>query len=115
VGSRMTFGVNAGGKRWTRTISGPHLERNIPAFAVEVGKKHLSWFLNGKVVGAVRSKAAVPGVPLTLRMGLVAAQSGEYDNTSTYSDWQRHFGITSGRQTKSGPKLKKQALGSCPG
>ncbi|MGB0099708.1 MAG: hypothetical protein WBP61_05445, partial [Nocardioides sp.] len=42
VGSRMTFGVNAGGKRWTRTISGPHLERNIPAFAVEVGKKHLS-------------------------------------------------------------------------
>ena len=113
-GSRgqMTFGVNARNARWTKTIQAPSLANSIPAFAVEVAKDHIAWFVNGKPVGVVRSRAAVSDVPMTMRFSLVGDQS-EHKNTSVYSDWQRHFGIARGTQVKKGPSLAKSALTAC--
>lgn len=110
--SQMTFGVNAGTSRWSKTISAPSLASSIPAFAVEVAKDHISWFVNGKPVGVVKDKAAVSDVPMTMRFSLVGDQS-EHKNTAAYSDWQRHFGIGEGTQVKKGPSLKKSALTGC--
>ncbi len=110
--SQMTFGVNAKTTRWTKTIQAPSLAGNIPAFAVEVAADHISWFVNGQVVGVVRSKAAVSDVPMTMRFSLVGDRS-EHKNTSMYSDWQRHFGIGRGTQVKDGPSLAKSALTGC--
>ena len=110
--SQMTLGVNARTTRWTKTIQAPSLAGNIPAFAVEVAKDHITWFVNGQPVGVVRSRAAVSDVPMTMRFSLVGDQS-EHKNTSIYSDWQRHFGIGQGTQVKKGPSLKKSALTGC--
>lgn len=109
----MTFGVNAGSTRFTRTISGPSPFTSIPAYAVEVAKDHITWFVDGKVVGVVKGAKYVADVPMTLRFSLIGG-SGEHANTSAYSDWQRSFGIDNGTQVKKGPKLTKQALASCP-
>lgn len=114
AGRQMTFGVNAGSTRFARTIQGPSLSSSIPAFAVEVAKDHIAWFVDGKVVGVVRGKKYVADVPMALRFSLVGG-NGEHDNTSVYSDWQRSFGLDGGKQVKKGPKLSKQALASCPG
>jgi hypothetical protein len=111
---QMTFGVNAVSTRFTKTIQGPSIMNSIPAFAVELAKDHISWFVDGKVVGVVRGKQYVSDVPMTLRYSLVGDTDTEYKNTSAYSDWQRSFGIESGTQVKRGPKLAKQALASCP-
>ena len=112
-GSQMTFGVNAGTPRWTRTIQAPSLSGNIPAFAVEVARDHIAWFVNGKPVGVVKGKAAVSDVPMTMRFSLVGDVDTEHKNTSVYSDWQRSFGIDAGKQVKKGPKLVKSALTAC--
>lgn len=112
AGSQMTFGVNARTTRWTKTIQAPSLAGSVPAFAVEVAKGHITWFVNGKPVGVVRSKAAVSDVPMTMRFSLVGDRS-EHKNTSIYSDWQRHFGIGKGTQVKKGPSLSKSALTGC--
>ena len=110
---QMTFGVNAGTTRFTKTVQGPSIVSSIPAFAVEVAKDHISWFVNGKVVGVVRGKKYVSDVPMTLRYSLVGDVDTEYRNTAVYSDWQRSFGIESGKQVKRGPKLAKSALTGC--
>ncbi|GAB3195753.1 hypothetical protein GCM10027062_03370 [Nocardioides hungaricus] len=113
AGSQLTFGVNAMNTRWTRTISAPSLSGNIPAFAVEVAKSHIAWFVNGTPVGVVTGKAAVSDVPMTMRFSLVGEKGTEYKNTSIYSDWQRSFGIDAGTQVKDGPRLTKSALDGC--
>ncbi len=110
--ARMSFGVNAGTTRWTKTIKAPSLLTSIPAFAVEVAKDHIAWFVNGKPVGVVRSRAAVSDVPMTMRFSLVGDDS-EHKNTAAYSDWQRFFGIAQGAQVKKGPSLSKSALTAC--
>jgi hypothetical protein len=112
-GSQMTFGVNAGNTRWTRTIEAPSLSGNIPALAVEVAKDHIAWTVDGRPVGVVKGKAAVSDVPMTMRFSLEGDQDTEYRNTSTYSDWQRYFGIGTGKQVERGPRLAKSALNGC--
>lgn len=109
---QMTFGVNAKTVRWTKTIQTSSLANSIPAFAVEVAKDHIAWFVNGAPVGVVRGKTAVSDVPMTMRFSLVGDQS-EHKNTSIYSDWQRFFGIGEGTQVKRGPRLAKSALNGC--
>ena len=110
--ARMSFGVNAGTTRWSRTIKAPSLAKSIPAFAVEVAKDHIAWFVDGSPVGVVKSKDAVSDVPMTMRFSLVGDAS-EHKNTAAYSDWQRHFGIAEGTQVKKGPSLTRSALTGC--
>lgn len=113
TGSRLTFGVNAMDQRWTRRIDATSLVSSTPALGAEVARDHITWFLNGRAVGTVKSPAAVSGVPLTLRFSLVGGP-GEHDSTSLYSDWQRGFPIDSGRQVRSGHSLARTTLTGCP-
>jgi hypothetical protein len=97
-------------RRWTRTVALGSLERTPAAFAAEVTKRHISWFINGKVVGTIRNQDAVPGVPLTMRLSLVD-NGGDMNQTQVFSDWQRGFSLDRGRLTTNGPAL--QESGGC--
>ena len=77
------------------------------AFAVEVAKDHISWFLDSKLIGTVKDKAAVPGVPLTVRLSLVGQGGKEMRHTDAIFDWIRGFPIGPGRHPKNGPSLTK--------
>jgi len=107
-GSSVTFGAKAlRGAKWTRTL------RNVPvngrpyAFAVEVSKRHISWFKEGKLVGTVRSRAAVSDVPMTLRLSLVGQGQQEMNRTQVISDWMRGFSLDRGTLTTGRPALDR--------
>jgi hypothetical protein len=82
--------------------------------AVEVSGRHLTWFLDGAPVASVTRRAAIPGVPLTLRLSLRGDGQQEMNQTALISDWQRGFPISTGQQRVAGRKLSgASAQGAC--
>lgn len=113
-GTKLSFGANAGKTKWRSQRTIPSLDTSAPAFAVEVAKGHITWFMNGKPIGVVRSGAAVSDQPMTLRVGLVGDPGGaEMNHTSLFHDWVRSYPIETGRQVAKGPSLKKGTLTGC--
>ncbi|MGZ5404298.1 MAG: hypothetical protein ACXWDL_06580 [Nocardioides sp.] len=108
-GNSVMFGVNAGNKKWTRTVSGVRIQDHAIALAVEVSKGHITWFMGGRPVATVKNKAAVPGVPMTLRISMLGNGNHEMNHTQAISDWQRGFSITRGKQVKSGAAMKRSS------
>jgi hypothetical protein len=108
-GSSVRVGAKArkGARQWTYrrplgTLIGPSA-----AFAVEVTKGHISWFVNGRVIATVRSRAAVSDVPMTLRLSLVGDGQREMNRTQAISDWQRGFSLERGRTVATGHALRR--------
>jgi len=97
---------NSAGKEWTRTVPNIRTKDVSAAFAVEVGKKHITWFREGRPIGTVQNPAAVPEVPMTLRLSLVGPEDREMDRTQAIFDWMRGYPLGEGRQVKSGNALK---------
>lgn len=106
--NEVRFGAySAKGKRsWTGVKKGVKVYATPNAYAVEVGKKHITWFVNGQPVGNVKTKAAIPGVPLALRLSMVGDGNKEMDHTYAIMDWIRGWDMARGRQVKGGPKMK---------
>ena len=97
--------------RATRQYGSPESQH---AIAVEVGRRHISWFVDGKVIGTVKNRAAVPKVPLTLQLSLVGDGNRRMNKTQFQSDWQRGFSLDRGRMVKSGPGLSAASwTGGC--
>ncbi|GAA1160312.1 hypothetical protein [Nocardioides aquiterrae] len=111
---RVQFGVRSPKYRWSgaTTASATPL-RSAYAVAVEVSGTHITWFLDGKPVGSVTDRAAIPGVPMTLRLSLEGDGQQEMNQASLVSDWQRGFPIDSGRPTVSGHRLSRHAARGC--
>ena len=111
--SRVSFGANARSKRWkgVKSVGGAVNNRSL-VFAVEVTKKRVSWFLGGKVIGSVKSRAASSDVPMTLRLSMVGDGNHEMNHTELISDWQRAFPLGRGKVVTSGKKLKQSTLKS---
>lgn len=105
--NKVMFGVNAVNKKWTRTVSGVAINDQSIAFAVEVSKRHITWFMEGRPIGTVKSRAAVSDVPLTLRMSMVGSGQQEMNHTQVISDWERGFTLARGKQVRSGQALKQ--------
>lgn len=112
LGREMTFGVENRGRAWSRTITTEGVGHSIPVVGAEVAPRHITWFLNGRPVGTVRSRSAVPGTPLTLRLSLEGDES-EHDNSSLFSDWQRSYPLTAGKQVTTGTGLRAGARRGC--
>ncbi|GAB3793573.1 hypothetical protein GCM10027601_42650 [Nocardioides ungokensis] len=103
------FGVRSPLYSWNGTTTAPYTPlAKAYNVAVEVANGHLTWFLNGSPVGSVTNDAALPGVPLTLRLSLVGQPGAEMDQTGVISDWQRGFPITTGQQVVSHNKLPRR-------
>lgn len=107
-GTSVTFGAKSlNGTRWSRTLRDVPINGWAVAFAVEVSKNHISWFKDGQLVGSVRSPAAVPDVPMTLRMSLVGDGQHEMNRTQVISDWMRGFSLERSPLTTDGPALRR--------
>lgn len=100
-------------RSWTGAKQGVRIYQSPNAYAVEVGRGHITWFVNGNPVGTVKSRAAVPGVPLTLRISMVGDGAEEMNHTYAVMDWIRGYKLDRGRQVRSGKALKggKHTLG----
>jgi hypothetical protein len=96
-----------GDKSWSRSVSGVPIgaRANEHAFAVEVAKDHITWFIDAKPVGTVKDKAAIPGKPLTLRLSLVGDGNSEMRHTYAIFDWMRGFPMDHGQQLKNAASL----------
>ena len=111
---RVRFGVRSPKYRWSgaATASATPL-RSAYAVAVEVSRTHITWFLDGRPIGSVTDRSAIPGVPMTLRLSLEGDGQQEMNQVSLVSDWQRGFPIGTGRPTVSGHRLARHAAGGC--
>jgi len=105
--SSLTVGAKAlkKSREWTRTVPGVFRQNGAYAFAVEVTRRHITWFMQGKAVATVRSRAATPRVPMTLRMSLEGDGQQEMNQTQMFSDWQRGFSLKRGKSVKNGPRM----------
>ncbi|GAA1966664.1 hypothetical protein GCM10009798_28820 [Nocardioides panacihumi] len=79
-------------------------------WAVEVGRDHISWFLDGRVIRRESRPAALIGKPLHLRLSLLAT-SPQMAPAMTQLDWARYWTLK--RTTKARKKVR--ALRHAPG
>ena len=112
--SSVSIGARNGNRQWTaqRKVASP--VGKALAFAVEVGRGHITWFYNGQAIGTVRNRAAVSDVPLTMRLSLVGDPNREMNKTLFISDWQRGFDLGRGKLVKDGRSLRSSGFsGGC--
>lgn len=90
----LRFGATtpAGHRSWSGTRTGLPLDNAFHAFAAEVTPAHVTWFLDGRPVGTA-PRAAVPGVPLTVRLSLVGRGQQEMQHTYAGADWVRAWAL----------------------
>jgi hypothetical protein len=112
-GAKVTVGAKAlkGARQWTYrkrigTLMGPSVN-----FAVEVTKRHITWFVNGRAIATVRSAAAVSDVPMTMRLLLVGDGQREMNRTQAIFDWVRGFSLERGRPIANGHALRRGTHG----
>jgi hypothetical protein len=110
---QVRFGVRSPRYRWngTATASTTPLERPY-AVAVEVSKRHITWFLDGAPVGSVTATAALSGLPMKLRLSLEGDGQAEMDQADLISDWQRGFPISTAPATVSQQRLARESVGT---
>ena len=89
---------------WTGYDATTLLAENPFNMAVEVGKKHITWFRDAKPIATVKGRRAQLDVPLVPRLSLVGQQA-EMNGAQVDSDWQRMFSLQRGRQIKNAPRL----------
>ena len=111
---RVTVGVNAGTASWQRTFSGYRQNGVNHAFAVEVTGRRITWLIDGHSVASLGASAAIPQVPMTVRMSLVGDGSAEMNKSVVKVDWVRSYDLTRGTKVPSGDALAKGAYdGAC--
>ena len=105
TGASVSIGVNAGTAAWTKTLSG--YDRPDGAYAVQVTNRAITWFVDGKAVAALLSSAAIPQVPMTVRMRLEGKGATEMNDTAVKLDWVRHYDLNKGKRAATGTRLDK--------
>ncbi len=92
-------------KSWTYTKKKVALADVSHNYAVEVARDHITWFLDGKPIATVKDRAAISGVPLTLRVSLQGDGDKEMNRTRAMFDWMRAWSIDTGRRVTSGSRM----------
>ncbi len=112
---KLKLGVKAlGGTSWSYTKPGVRLGDDAHNVAVEVTKRHISWFLDGANIATVRSPAAVSDVPMTPRVSLVGAKQKEMNHTKVIFDWVRAWTPENGQHPRRGHRLTRTShRGGC--
>jgi hypothetical protein len=96
----------AAGSIWTGRHTKARLAEAPFNMAVEVGKKHITWFRDAKPVFTLKGRRAQLGVKLVPRLSLVGQQE-EMNGAQVDSDWQRAFKLGRGTQVTKGRALDK--------
>ncbi len=106
--SRLALGVKAlGGRSWSYTKGGVHLGDDAHNVAVEITHRHISWFLDGRIIATVRSRDAVSGVAMTPRVSMVGVQQKEMNHTKVIFDWIRAWTPENGSSPRNGHRLQR--------
>lgn len=109
-GSAMRIGARSGDREWTRRVKDVHLNNRHAAIAVEVTRRHITWFLNGRPVGNVKSRAAVPDQKMTMRLSLEGDGQQEMNRTQAIYDWMRGYSLERGRKVARGGRLASRTV-----
>ena len=110
-GDELTVGVNAGTAAWSRTFGGHRQDGNPHTFAVEVRDRRITWFSDGRSIASLGARAAVPRVPLTVRMSLVGDGTAEMKKAVVKVDWVRGYDLERGRTAPKGAALSRRTYG----
>lgn len=97
--SSITFGARST-QQWTRSVATGSNNMVAHALAVEVGKDRITWFIDGRPVGSLEERAALPTGPLTMRASLVGDQSGTNTRGKLGVDWVRGWSLKHGTQVR---------------
>ena len=113
-----TTGVRIGangsdGSSWARTVPGVTVDHAFHAYGVEVTKRRITWFVDGKPVGKVTDAGAVSGLPMTMRVTMQAAGAESMRTTRTLVDWVRGFPGRTGLATRGGVRLARGTHSTC--
>lgn len=100
-GSVVRYGARSGAarKQWAGRRGGVQLNNLSHRYAVEVARDHITWFMDGKVLGTVRNRRAAPPMMRTLRLRLMGPRS-DHNRTKVAFDWVRSFPLDHGRQVR---------------
>ena len=107
-GSDVEVGARSlSGSDWTRTIRDAWQNGASVAFAVEVTRSHITWFVEGRVVATLENQEALSGVPMTLRLSMGGDGLEEINRTQVISDWQRGYSLERGDPMSNGAPLTR--------
>lgn len=111
--STVKIGATRKGKRWEGKLTGyKRAEKEGRLYGIEVTKKQITWFVNGKAVARLRDKKAIPTVPLTFRMRMAGTTSTDMRKTYVLIDWVRHWDLKRGTTAPKAQVITK-AKGGC--
>jgi hypothetical protein len=111
---RVRVGVNAGSTAWDRTLQGYRQNGTSHTYAVEVTGHRITWFIDGRSVASVAASAAIPRVPMTVRMRLVGDGTTEMNKSVVKVDWVRSYDLKRGKVPPQGADLVKRTYdGAC--
>jgi len=108
---RVTVGVNAGSATWNRTFQGYRQGGASHTYAVEVTGRRITWFIDARSVASVEASAAIPRVPMTVRMRLVGDGTAEMNKAVVKIDWVRSYDLKRGTVPPRGADLVKGTYG----
>lgn len=111
--TRLKMGVGSFGadRSWALSRSGVRLGDEAHNVAVEIARGHISWFLDGRIIGTVADASAVSGHAMTPRISLVGDGGREMNRTKAIFDWVRAWTPANGRHPSNGTRLQAGPLG----
>lgn len=111
-GSSIIVGANAGTVTWNRTLNGyGRAEREGRLYAVQITGRRITWFINGRAVASLAASAAIPKVPMTVRMRVLGQGGKEMKKSHVLIDWVRNYDLTKGSVPPNGYALTQSAYG----
>jgi len=110
----VRIGVDIGNTAWNKTLSGyGRVEKEARLYGVQITGKAIVWFLDSRPVAKLAAPAAIPKVPLTLRMRLVGKEGVEMRKSDLLIDWVRHYDLTKGLRPATDGRLVRGTSPSC--
>jgi len=98
---------------WRRTLPDVRLADQPFNVAVEISRRHITWFRDGDPIGTVKDRRAHLGVRLVPRLSLIGEQNVEMNGAQVNSDWQRSWSLRAGEQVTSGAALTRAPYSDC--
>lgn len=111
----VRIGVDVGNAEWNKTLTGfSRREGDERLYGVQITGKRITWFIDGRAVASLAAAAAIPKVPLTVRMRQVG-KPGETDMTKAQVliDWVRYYDLNKGKRPPNGASLTRSPSTVC--
>lgn len=102
----LTIGARTGAQSWKRTLSGYPQRNDNYAFGLEITGQRITWFANGQVIGSLGASAALPKVPMTVRMRLVGDGTRDMNKSIVKVDWVRGYNLKNGDVPPTTPAVR---------